>query len=188
MSTATRFTNIGYWPAGWCGNYPAPLSSYSGSTNNLIGPFTLSEVMALYWNMESITVTSSIETRTVTDFNPPSNYQPNTRVCGGFFNYPPSGVGDGVHIFATSQIYYDTSNNYYFRVLCSVYSPTIAGVGSIYFQTLDPMTSAYYSLDHTFTGYVFGKSVTVKCYKLIGSYPAWPYSDTFTVTNSYFTY
>jgi hypothetical protein len=202
MSTASRFLAIGSWPSDWCSSgLPASLSSRP-SSNFLatLGPFTLAEAMNIVWNLESTTFNNPFGSFVSPNQYPSSNYPydypsypttvlPNQRVCGSVFCLDETVFGTYNSIWSAipGKCYFD-GTNYYFDVLCEVayLYPGSPGPGvGYYWMTTRPGTITGWTLDHSFSGTILGKSITIYCWKT-GS-PTIP-ADTFTVTGNYYTY
>jgi len=187
MSTSPTFVCMGSWPNDFCGNYPLPVTYFGLGTFDwavLVGPYTKADAMARIWNCEKLTQTTPIDTISSTyggSVTPPS------RICTSVSVYsdPVSGGGPSSRCSMANALFEDGFGNYY--IPFSGWSVDESG-GQQWIMQLYPYMFPDRVLDHTFTGTIDGISVTVYCARYGHSGETWPYSDSYNVSLSFWTY
>jgi hypothetical protein len=180
MSTTADFVSIGNFP--FCPQLP---STYTPGFEDgvLVGPFTLSQAMALFWNAEIFSFNAQGNTLTIS-----TSTNPHQRVC--YFYY-----ASGVDYWSSSNIkhdlvvnhnlpYVDGSGNYWFRVRAHYYTDITAN----FYFSLFSTPQGDYVFDHSFTATVLGVSMTVYAHRY-ESEASWAGgADTYSVSCVFFTY
>lgn len=188
MSTSPTFVCFGNWPSDFCGYYPTSLP-YPDSNNfpyYPVGPFTLEQAMNLIWNAESLHQTSPFDTVSATYGG---SVTPNQRICVAVsLHTSASHGGNGpTMVEMNNSVYTDGYGNYFLQFNAMAVTVDTSGNEWTIWNYPYPFPNRYF--DHTFTGTIAGKSVTFYCYHQYASgSTAWPFTDSMSVSVSYWTY
>lgn len=162
MSTTARFAYLGRFLA--C-LVDAPLATLAFGSGAWVGPFTLAEAMALYWNSETVVATftdpvGTPVTATMTGINGATAATPRNRICTSdqYFSVSVSLAYNFSFALHLPQLY---NGGYFFEVIGRIFDDLQDH--DVYFDLLDANAGAMPMPGNVevarYTATVFGKSV-----------------------------
>lgn len=185
MSTATPFVAIGSFP--YCPT-AITVDSPGYESPQYIGPMSLSEAMAIYWNLESATFSINGRSVAITAQYGGATFPiPRERVCQPYEWQSSETWPDDEYAWCEILTTIGTSSSsYYVGVVAYYFAPSAQ---SAHLTTLSKYAPGPdWTAAATYSGTVLGKSATFYRYWFADYYPTYGGTDNATVSPIYYTY